>query len=532
MHSPLVLIILDGWGLSPSWGGNVINMTNPPFVNSLWRDYPHLILQAFKEIGKTYGKVGNSEIGHGLIGSGRTLEQEIDRIDKTISNGQFFKNQTFVDVCDYVKNKKSSLHLMGLISDGAIHSHINHLYSLINLAKKQGVEKLYIHAFLDGQDTKPTSGIVFLTQLQAFLKEKHIGKISTLSGRFFAMDRDGHWDRTQRAYQALTKGKGIIEESPLHAIVQMYKKGFNDTAFPPVIIKTDVGKTISKDQLIKDRDGVIFFNFREDRVRQLTRAFVDPSFRPFWCFKKPKVMFVAFTKYISNLPVKIAFPPIEIKNCLTEIISKNGLRQLHIAESEKYAHITYFINCGKEEPFKNEGRIIVSSPRIDSFDKVPEMKTKEVVDKIISSLKKYDFIVSNFANVDIVGHTGNIIAAGEAVKSIDNNLERLTKEILEKNGILIITADHGNAEQMIHLQDTGDPETLHTLNPVPFILVGNKFKKKKITIIGNIGVKTILKDIIGTKHNLSDIAPTILELLKLSKPEEMTGESLLNTLLK
>lgn len=527
---PIVLLILDGWGLSPSWGGNAISMANPPFINGLWKNYPHLILQALKPLAGMYGRVGNSEIGHSLIGSGRLLEDDLTRINKAIKNGSFFENEVLKRACAISKTRRSSLHLMGLVSDGGVHSHIDHLFALIKLAKKEGVEKLFIHAFLDGLDTKPTSGIIYMTKLLSFLEEMKLGRISTIVGRHFAMDRDSRWDKTQRCYQAITKGRGNVYSTPLHAISSSYKRGFTDEFIPPLVIGCGKRNEIIKDQLIKDGDAVIFFNFREDRARQLTRVFVDKSFRPLWCFKKPDLFFVTFTQYQANLPVNVAFPPVEVKNSLPEVLSINKLKQLHVAESEKYAHVTYFFNCGKENPYPGENRIIIPSLRVNSPDKAPEMKAREITEVIIANLKKYDFIVANFANVDMVGHSGNILATSEAVRIIDQCVEKIVNKVLEVGGAVIITADHGNAEQMIYLKKEGDPETLHTLNPVPFILVTPTNKIKESSIAYNFATKTILKDIITSNHTLADIAPTILDLLGIKKPTEMTGNSLLRYL--
>ena len=530
IFKPIVLIILDGWGLSPSWGGNAIAMANPPFINNLWRNYPHLILQAFRKIAGPSGKVSSSEVGHGSIGCGRLIYQDLSRINKAIKDGTFFKNEVLLKVCRHVLKNKSSLHLIGLVSDGAIHSHIDHLFALISLAKKEGLKKVFIHGFLDGRDTPVTSALIYLTRLEKELKTQGLGKVSTLSGRFFAMDRDGHWDRTKRAYQALTKGQGIKEESPLHAISEAYKKGFTDEFIPPIVISPGPKGTITRKQLIKDGDGVIFFNFRADRVQQLTRAFVDKSLRPLWCFRKLKASFVTLTLYQKGLPVSVAFPPLLIKNSLAEVLSKNKRKQLHLAESEKYAHVTYFFNGGREEAYPLEDRLIISSPRVDCFDKTPEMKADELSEALIKRLKKYDFIVLNLANVDMVGHTGNIMAVSEAIKKTDQAVEKIVTETLDAGGVVIVTSDHGNAEQMIHLKQEGDPETLHTLNPVPLILVTPKNKRKPEAITSFVSSKNILQDILLSKYTLADIAPTILDLMKIEKPKEMTGKSLLKDL--
>jgi 2,3-bisphosphoglycerate-independent phosphoglycerate mutase len=527
---PVVLIILDGWGISPSWGGNAIAMSNPPFINSLWRDYPHLILQAFRKIAGVSGKVSNSEIGHGSIGCGRLIYQDSSKINKAIKNGTFFKNPVLKRACQDTLKNKSSLHLVGMVSDGAIHSHIDHLFALLALAKKEGLDKVFVHVFLDGRDTPRTSGLIYLMKLENEMRTQKIGKISTLMGRYFAMDRDGHWDRTKRAYLALTKGKAIVEESPLHAISQAYKRGFTDETVPPIIIPLGKNHKIIKDQLIKNNDSVIFFNFRADRARQLSRAFVDKTFRPLWCFKKLHLNFVTLTMYQKGLTPFVAFPPEEIKNSLAEVLSKNKLRQLRVAESEKYAHVTYFFNGGREEAFPKEDRLIIASPRVDSFDKTPKMKAEEIADAVVSRLKKYDFIVINLANVDMVGHTGNIIAVTEAIKAIDAAVEKITNETLKQQGAVIITADHGNAEQMVHLEEEGDPETLHTLNPVPFLLITPFNKKQEQSALDKLNAKNILSDIMLSEYTLADIAPTILDLFHIKKPKEMTGQSLLDKL--
>ncbi len=527
---PVVLLILDGWGLSPSWGGNAIAMSNPPFINSLWKKYPHLILQAFRKLAGPSGKVASSEIGHSSIGCGRLVYQDLSKINKAIQNSDFYKNQALTSVCDFVKKNHSSLHLTGLLSDGSIHSHIDHLFALLSLAKKQKVYKVYLHCILDGIDSPKTSALIYLSRLQAKLNQVGIGKISTISGRSFAMDRDGNWDRIKRAYLAMTKGKGNMADSPLAAVSKSYKKGFTDDEIPPIVLTTESKKQTSFSQFIKNNDGVIFFNFRPDRARQLTRAFVDKSFRPLWCIKKPKVFFVTLTQYQKGLPVSIAFAAEPIKNSLAEVLSAQNLKQLHIAESEKYAHITYFLNGWREEPYKGEDRIIISSPKVDSYDKTPEMKVDEIGSCIIAKMKKYHFVVANIANVDLVGHTGKIEAVSRAIDATDNAIKKITEAVLNENGTLIITADHGNAEQMVHLQSEGDKETLHTLNPVPFLLVEKNLERTPQKFASELSSKNILKDIMESEYTLADIAPTILEILKIKKPKEMTGSSLLNKL--
>ena len=526
---PVVLLILDGWGLSPSWGGNAIAMSNPPFINALWRDYPHAVLQAFRKVAGPTGKVANSEIGHSSIGCGRLVYQDFSRINDAIKNNTFFSNSVLTEAIENVKKNNSSLHLMGLTSDGYIHSHIDHLFALLKLAKQHNLSKVYVHCFLDGIDAPKTSALIYLTRLEKEMKTLGTGKISTIMGRFFAMDRDGNWLRTKKAYLALTKGKGFLEESSLHAVSEAYKRGFSDENVVPMIV-TGETETISPDQLINNRDSVIFFNFRPDRGRQLTRAFADKNFRPFWCLRKPETDFVTLTQYQKGLESKVAFPPEVIKNSLPEILSQNKTKQLHVAESEKYAHITYFLNGGQEEAFPLEDRVIVPSAKVESFDLMPEMKAAEIANTISSRVKKFEVIFANIANVDMIGHTGNVHAMQDAINATDQAVKKVTEAVLKQNGTVIITADHGNAEQMVHLENEGDPETLHTLNPVPFIFVNKQSVKKQSNVVAEISSKSILKEVMTTEFTLADVAPTILEMLKIDKPEEMTGQSLLKYL--
>ena len=529
IFNPIVLLILDGWGLSPSWGGNAIAMANPPFINSIWREYPHFVLQAFSKIvGKT-GKIASSEIGHSSIGCGRLVYQDISRINEAIKNDSFFENKTLTSVCDFVKDNHSSLHIIGLLSDGAIHSHIDHLFALLKMAKKQGVFRVYIHGILDGIDIPPTSATIYLTRLMHQIKKIGIGKISTLSGRYFAMDRGGNWDRISRAYLAMTKGKAPQAESALAAITVAYKKGFSDDSIPPVVLATENNNKTNQEQLIKDNDGVVFFNFRADRARELSRAFIDKNFRPLWCFHKPHAKFATMTSYQKGLTSDIVFPPEQIKNSITEVLSNHNLKQFHVAESEKYAHITYFFNGGREEAYKGEERLIIASPCVDNFAKTPQMKAMEIAKSIKKNLKKFPFICANIANVDMVGHTGNIGAVSDAIKATDEAVKFICDAVLQENGTLIVTADHGNAEQMINFHHDED-ETVHTLNPVPFIFVNKKYHKKSPALLSKFSQKNILGEIMQSEYTLADIAPTILELMKIEKPKEMTGQSLLRYL--
>lgn len=530
--TPVILIILDGWGLSPNWGGNAISMNNPPNINKYWRDYHHTILQAFQPIVGETGMVANSEIGHASIGTGRMIESDITDINYAIKNKSFFKNQVLLDACQNVKNNNSSLHLIGLVSDGAVHSYAPHLYALLELAKSQKIHQVFIHVITDGRDTSSTSAIRYVTDLQNKMDEMRIGQIATITGRYYAMDRNGLWDRIESAYKAQALGDGRKEPNSLEAVSHLYREGYTDEFFPPTVI-TRYGKPVGK---IKDKDSVIFFNTRADRARELTRAYTDPKiFRSFLNrkYKLLKIYFATFTDYKLKLSgIEIVFPSAKIESSLAKIISHHDLMQLHIAESEKYAHITYFFNGGYEDPFAGEDRIIVKSPKSVSYEQNPEMSANEITDKTVNAIKskKYDFILINFANVDMIGHTGNILAASKAVEIVDKNVAKIVNVALKGNDIVIITADHGNAEQMVTVKsDASDRETLHTLNPVPFIIISNDHKKNLFKSASD-SRKFLLSDIISSKNSLADITPTILDIFGIAKPTDMTGTSLLNKL--
>lgn len=528
-YKPIVLIIIDGWGLSPSWGGNAIVMNNPQFINWLWRRYPHKILQAFGEIAKPYTKVGNSEIGHAAIGSGRLILPDLNEITISIKGGQFFKNPELLAACKNCTTHNSSLHLIGMVSDGSIHSHIDHLFALLDLAQQQGLKRVYIHMITDGQDTNATQALVFLKQLEEKINQLQLGEIATVVGRFYAMDRDNHWDRIDKAYKAMVLNQGLKAQSAKETIKKSYLQGITDIYIPPTVIFKN-GAPVAK---ISDKDSVIFFNFRADRGRQLTRAFTDSStFRSFPFARRYKLLdinFVTLTSYGLKLPIQVAFKPAKIPKTLAEVLSESGFSQLHVAESEKYAHVTYFFNGGREELFKGEDRIIVKSPDVDRPDKAPKLGTPKIVEVVLKNLKDYDFMVINLSNADLLGHTGNIVAIGEGVRTIDQAIRAITLATLKAGGAVIITADHGNAEQVVHIREEGDPETLHTLNPVPFILATPDSKKEEKLSVLPAGFNT-LHEILMAKNNLADVAPTILELLGIEKPAEMTGESLTDIL--
>ena len=503
-----MLMILDGFGDNPKKDGNAIKLANTPNIDKLMKKYPNTdIFTSGLHVGLPEGQMGNSEVGHTNIGAGRIVYQELTKITKSIEDGDFFTNPEFISAIENCKKNNSKLHILGLVSDGGVHSHIRHLYGLLEMAKRRDFENIFIHCFLDGRDTPPASAESYITQLRDKIKEKGIGKIATLSGRYYAMDRDKRWERTKKCYDALVLGEGIKSGDATKAIEDSYQKEVFDEFVEPTVI-CNGEEPITR---IEDKDSVIFFNFRPDRARQITRALVDPKFNDFKA-KKMNLYYVCFTNYDETMPnVHIAFKKETLNNTLGEIASKKGLTQLRIAETEKYAHVTFFFNGGEEKQYKGEDRILVPSPKVPTYDLKPEMSAYEVTEKVVDALKndKYDLIILNFANTDMVGHTGSLPAAIKAVETIDECVGKIVKIIEEKKGNLIITADHGNAEQMIDYT-TGEPHTAHTTNPVPIILITNNKKLK-------------LKD----NGKLADLAPTILELMEIEKPKEMTGDSLL-----
>ena len=465
-----MLMILDGFGDSKVVEGNAIKNANTPNLDRLMKKYPNVdIYTSGKYVGLPDGQMGNSEVGHTNIGAGRIVYQELTRITKSIEDGDFFSNPEFMAAIENCQKNNSKLHILGLVSDGGVHSHIRHLFGLLEMCKRRDFENVYVHCFLDGRDTPPTSAENYITQLQEKMKEKGIGKIASISGRFYSMDRDKRWQRVKKAYDAMVYGIGNKAIDPIKAIEDSYQKEVFDEFVEPTVICNKNSEPVAK---IEENDSVIFFNFRPDRARQITRAIVDKNFNEFET-KKMNLYFVCFTNYDETMPnVHIAFKKEQIKNTFGEIISKQGLKQLRIAETEKYAHVTFFFNGGEEKLFPGEDRILVPSPKVETYDMKPEMSAYEVTDKVCEALEsdKYDVIILNFANSDMVGHTGNMDAAIKAVEAIDKCIGRISKIIEEKKGNLIITADHGNAEQMIDLK-TGDPHTAHTCNPVPTIIV-------------------------------------------------------------
>ena len=506
---PTVLMILDGYGLNDKHEGNAIYEAKTPVMDKLMAEYPFVKGNASGlAVGLPDGQMGNSEVGHMNMGAGRIVYQELTRITKEINDGDFFKNEALLAAMKNAKENDSAIHFMGLLSDGGVHSHNTHLYALLEMAKREGLEKVYVHCFLDGRDTPPASGKEFIEQLEAKMKEIGVGQIGVVSGRYYAMDRDNNWDRVQKAYDSLTKGEGVQAEDAVKAMEDSYAKDVTDEFVLPTVI-TENGKPVS---VVKENDSVIFFNFRPDRAREMTRAFCDDKFTG---FDRPfiKTTFVCFKDYDETIPNKlIAFEKEHIVNTFGEYLAKCGKTQLRLAETEKYAHVTFFFNGGVEEPNVDEARLLVNSPKdVATYDLKPEMSAPEVGMDLVEAIKsdKYDVIVINFANPDMVGHTGVIPAAIKAVERVDGLVGDAVQAVKDMDGVLFICADHGNAEKMIDYE-TGEPHTAHTTNPVPFILV-------------NADPKYTLRE----GGCLADIAPTLLQIMGLEQPKEMTGKSLL-----
>lgn len=503
----VAIVILDGWGLGKKYEGNAILNSKTPNYKLLMGNYPSTTLEASGlSVGLPMGQMGNSEVGHLNIGAGRIVYQELTRITKSIENNEFFIKGEFLKAIENCKNNGSKLHLLGLLSDGGVHSHNNHLYALLKLARNQGLKDVYVHCFLDGRDVPPQSGKKYLEELENKLLEIGVGKIATVSGRYYAMDRDKRWDRIKLAYDALTLGAGNTAGSALESINKSYADNITDEFVIPSVIMSK-GKPIAT---VEDKDSIIFFNFRPDRARELTRAFVDVDFEGFERLKKVDTYYVCMTQYDKTIDnVEIAYKPQLYTNTLGEYISSLGMKQLRIAETEKYAHVTFFFNGGVEKPNEGEDRVLIPSPKVATYDLKPEMSAIEVKDEVIKRIKsnEYDFIVLNFANPDMVGHTGDVDATVKAVETVDYCLGEIVREIKNINGKVLITADHGNAEEMIE-EETGSKLTAHTTNKVPCIIIGE----------GDIKLREGI---------LADIAPTLLEMMGVDIPREMTGTSLI-----
>lgn len=500
MKNRLVIVILDGWGLRDSVKGNAIRQAKTPNFDRFWSTYPHAVLKAAGEdIGLPKGQIGTSEVNHMTIGAGRIIFQDLVRINKSIEDKSFFGNKAFIFAFEHVKKNKSALHIKGLVSPGGVHSHQNHVYALLKMAKEHGIKKIYIHVFADGRDVLPKSAIKYVQELQNFIDKLGVGKIASVFGRYYSMDRDHNWDRTDKAFEVLVKGKGEKYKTARELIEASYKKGITDEFIKPALV--DVGP--KEEGLIVANDAVIFINFRNDRPRQLVERFLE---------KGPKnLKYVTMTQYSPDYQVEVVFPPIETKNSLAEVISKAGLRQLRVTETEKFAHLTFFLNCKREKAFEEEDRIMIdSSSDIATHDEKPQMRAPDITKEVIKAINSgsYDAIFTNLCNCDMVGHTGNLKAAIIGVETVDKSIGKIVQEGKKYGFDLIITADHGNAEEMID-EKTGEMLTAHTTNPVPFILISKKYQKLNCNQAG-----------------LQDVAPTVLKILDLNKPSGMTGRSL------
>ncbi len=510
MTKPLLLMILDGWGIRAESNGNAILQANLPNYQNLIKNFPFTQIEASgPAVGLPKGVMGNSEVGHLNMGAGRIAEVGLTRIYQAIQDGSFFQNTALLQAMEAAKQQQSQLHLLGLVSDGAVHSHQDHLYALLKMAKDQGLTKVFVHVFTDGRDTAPKSAFQYLRSLENKMKELGIGKIATISGRYYAMDRDQRWDRIELAYQAMVEGKGMWTEYAMAGVAATYDLGQSDEFIKPLVLCEGDGPRAT----IQDNDAVIFFNFRADRAREITRALTENNFTAFNRKIFPKLSaYVCMMEYDKNFTLPIAFLPAELPNIFPEIIAQAGLSQLRIAETEKYAHVTFFFNGGRETPFANEDRILIPSPKeVATYDLKPEMSAEKLTEALLARLqeKPYDVIVLNFANPDMVGHTGILPAAIHAVEVVDQCMGKICEAIWSCGGTVVITSDHGNCEQ--EFDEQGNPHTAHTTNKVPFILAGENFKQVQLRRQGGLG----------------DIAPTLLQILGLAKPAEMTGQSLI-----
>ena len=503
MKRPVVLCIMDGFGINPGAKGNAIEAANTPNLTKLFKENPFTTIGASGlDVGLPDGQMGNSEVGHTNIGAGRVVYQMLVKISKSIQDGEFFNIKVLKDAMENCKKNGTALHLIGLLSDGGVHSHIEHLFGLLEMAKREGLDKVYVHCIMDGRDVSVTSGVGFIKDLQAEMAKLGTGKIASISGRYYAMDRDFAWDRVEKAYSAMVYGEGVMNSDPVKAMEESYANGVTDEFIVPTVV--------DKDGMIKGGDSVVFFNFRPDRARQITRAFVDEKFDG---FERRNgffpVKFVCMTQYDETMPnVTVAFPPEELKMTMGEYLASKHMTQLRIAETQKYAHVTFFFNGGEEKTFDGEDRILIQSPDVPTFDLQPEMSAYPVCDAVVEKIKsgKYDVVILNFANCDMVGHTGVFEAAVKAVEAVDECVGRVVDAAVSMGGAVIITADHGNADKMIG--DDGKPFTPHSTNPVPFCVVGYDCKLKET-------------------GRLADIAPTMLKILDLPQPPEMTGESMI-----
>jgi 2,3-bisphosphoglycerate-independent phosphoglycerate mutase len=506
-NTPLVLIVLDGFGYSPEREGNAIALARTPHFDEWYARYPNTLVEASgKYVGLREGQMGNSEVGHLNIGAGRIVRMDTSRIDHAIETGEFFNNDALIQAMEHANSRKSALHLMGLVSHGGVHSSQRHLYALLRMAKERNVDRVFVHAFLDGRDTAPDSGAGYIAELLEKMAVYDIGRVASLVGRYYAMDRDKRWERTAQAYRLMRYGEGRPHHDPVAAIFESYHEGVTDEFVKPIVIVDDAGKPTAT---VQDGDSVIFFNFRSDRARQITRAFTEDDFTFFDRGPKPDIRFTCMTYYDRQFSLPLAFGPEHLDQILADVFAEAGLKNLRIAETEKYAHVTFFFNGGVEPVFAGEERILIPSPKVATYDLKPEMSAYGITDEVVKQIEssRFDVVIMNYANADMVGHTGNLEATIKAIEVIDECLGRVVDAARAKGGTVIITADHGNAEQMID-PVTGQIFTAHTTNPVPVILIDDHQCK------------------LGEGGSLRDIAPTMLGILRLRKPEQMTGEDL------
>lgn len=507
--APVVLMILDGWGTRAACSDNAITLANPINFYHLKTAYPSTLLECSGiAVGLPRGQMGNSEVGHLNMGAGRVVYQEITRISQAIEDGSFFKNEELLKAMQAARQHNGAVHLMGLVSDGGVHSELSHVYALLDLCKLQGVEQVFVHAFLDGRDVAPQSALGYINKLENRMREINLGRIASLGGRFYGMDRDNRWERIEKAYNAMVLGEGLKAATAQAAVQSSYEARITDEFMEPVVIVDEQGQSIGN---IENGDSVIFFNFRADRARQISHALTDPEMDKFQRRYLPLVHYVCMTQYDLHLNAPVAFPPQNLDNTLGEVLAAAGLKQLRIAETEKYAHVTFFFNGGVEEASSGEDRILIPSPKVATYNLQPEMSAVEITDRVLKEIDrdKYDVIIMNYANPDMVGHTGILEAAVKAVAVVDQCLIRVVEKVREKNGTVLLTADHGNCEKMQDVEN-GCPFTAHTTEKVPFILVNDSYQGKQLK-----------------QGFLRDIAPTMLELISLPIPAEMTGSSLL-----
>ncbi len=523
MPKPIVLLILDGWGVAPPDAGNALTLAKTPNLRQYASSFPAMtLLSSGEEVGLMWGEMGNSEVGHLTIGAGKVYYQSLPRINRSIQGGEFFRNAELKKAIAHVKRTGGKLHLVGLVSIGNVHASMEHLMAILDYSKQEQVKELYLHAVLDGRDTLYNAGIDFVTKVVDKLKTNGLGKIASMAGRYWTMDRDNRWDRVEKSYRMMTEGTAAkTATDPLAAIRESYEQKVYDEEFEPTVMLEN-GKPVA---VVEDGDAVIYFNFRPDRARELTQAFVLEDFKGFKREKIKDLLFLTMTEYEKGLPVDVIFPPEPISTCLAKVVSDAAMKQLHIAETEKYAHVTFFLNGMREEPFPGEDRAIIPSPRVASYDQKPEMSAVEITDRILKEIAagKYEFIAANYANGDMVGHTGNLEATIKAAEVVDDCMGRIVDAVLLRGGMVFITADHGNAEEVVNLQ-TGSIDKEHSTYPVPFIIIGRQFEGQAGESMEMVGGDLSLNPPVGM---LSDVTPTILKVLGIPQPAEMTGRPLI-----